>query len=84
MNIDPLATALKEINETKDLVQSLIVSSESFDYLKAKAALRELSRKVRELDRLRARFETLQRGSPANIRVLEFRPAVSGPTEAPL
>ena len=83
MNIDPLAIALKEINETKELLESLLTSSESFDYLKAKAALKELSRKARELARVRMRFETLQRTSPANIHVLDFKAPLQGPEVQP-
>ena len=82
MNLDPLATALKEIGETKDLVQSLITSSESFDYVKAKAALRELNRKIRELSRVRAKLEAVQKSGPPNIYVLDFKASVSAPTDA--
>ena len=81
MNMDLLSTALTEISETKDLVESLITSSESFDYLKAKAAIKELSRKVRELARLRAKFEALQKASQANIHVVDFKAPLSAPTE---
>ena len=45
---DPLSIALKEIVEAKEILESLITSSESFDYLKAKAAIGELNRKIRE------------------------------------
>jgi len=76
--MDPLSTALKEIIETKELLDSLITSSETFDYLKARAALKELNRKARDLVRLRAKFESLQRSSPPNIHVLDFKVARPG------
>lgn len=49
MNLDPLSLALQEITETRRLLETLITSSESFDYPKAKMALRQLGRKVRNL-----------------------------------
>jgi hypothetical protein len=49
MNLDPLSLALQEITETRRLLETLITSSESFDYPKAKMALRQLGRKVRDL-----------------------------------
>jgi len=73
MKNDPLSTALKEIIETREMVESLIVSSETFDYIKAKAALRELSRKVRHLTRVRAELEALQRTREPNIYVVQFK-----------
>jgi len=82
MNIDPLSTALKEISETKDLLEGLITSSESFDYIKAKAALKELSRKVRDLARVQAKLEVAQRSAPPNIYVLDFKAPVSAPSDA--
>ena len=84
MNMDPLSTALKEIIETKDLVESLLTSSESFDYLKAKEALKELNRKVRDLAKARARFESLQRSSQPNIYVVDFKAPEPAPTDAPI
>lgn len=73
MNIDPLSTALKEIVETRALVESLIVSSEQFDYSKAKLALRELTKKSQALAKTRARFESLLKERQPNIRVINFR-----------
>ena len=46
MNADPLSTALAEIAETKHLLERLIISSESFDYLEAKSALTKRARSV--------------------------------------
>ena len=83
MNNDPLSTALKEITETRILLESLIRSSESFDYPKAKAALKELNRKIRELAKVGARFEALQQSSPPNIHVLDFKATTVAPTAPP-
>jgi len=73
MHIDPLATALKEISETQDLVESLLHSSESFDYPRTKLALKELSDKVRDLARIRAAFEEIQKTRQPNIYVVDFK-----------
>ena len=73
MNIDPLSTALKEIVETRAMLESLIVSSEQFDYSKAKLALRELTKKSQALAKTKARFEILLKKREPNIRVVDFR-----------
>ena len=70
--MDALTTALKEIGETKDLLEALINSSESFDYPKAKAVLQELTCKVRQLAKARAKLEALHRSTPRNIHILDF------------
>lgn len=71
MKLDPLAIAIREINHTRHLLEKLIISSESFDYPKAKVAIAELERKARDLAKVQAR---LQPGVPANpkIHVLDF------------
>jgi uncharacterized membrane-anchored protein YhcB (DUF1043 family) len=53
MNCNPVDVALKHVNETKQLLDTLITSSESFDYHKAKLALKALQEKSRELGKLR-------------------------------
>ena len=83
MNIDPLSIAVKEITETRDIVESLVTSSETFDYLKAKAALRDLTRKIRELGRLRGKLEALQRSNPINIHVLDFKASLPPHPDSP-
>ena len=72
---DPLAVALQHIAETRRMLETLITSSESFDYPKAKIALRELNRKVRDLAKLERRLEP--QGAPADpkIHVLDFSKA---------
>jgi hypothetical protein len=57
---DPISLALREISETKRLLEALIVSSESFDYFKAKAALAQLSDKVRDLGKLQTELSAQQ------------------------
>jgi len=80
MNIDPLSTALKEIRETRDLVETLITSSESFDYFGAKVALKDLNRKLRDLSKLQAKLEVQQKTRLANIYVVDFKASVPAPT----
>ena len=81
MHIDPLSTALKEIKETKDIVDSLINASENFDYPMAKAALKDLNRKVRELTRLRSKFEAIQKATQPNIYILDFKAPLPASTD---
>ena len=54
MNADPLELALREVTDTKRLLDALISASESFDYIRAKATLEELRLKVRVLGRVQA------------------------------
>jgi hypothetical protein len=72
MNPDPLSLALREITETRRLLETLITSSETFDYPKAKVALRELDRKVRELANLEGRLVAELKPSDPKIHVLDF------------
>src|SRR2546430_4951756 len=52
-----LSTALAEIAETKHLLERLIISSESFDYVEAKSALTKLNRKIRDLGKLQSKYQ---------------------------
>jgi hypothetical protein len=70
MNPAPVELALRHVAETKHLVASLITSSESFDYARAKAILGELEVKVRTLGRVQAKL-TRQIGLPPE-RVIRF------------
>ena len=54
MHCNPVDLALKHVSETKHLLDALITSSESFDYHKAKLALKALQEKARELGKARA------------------------------
>ena len=73
MNTDPLSTAIKEISETKHLLESLLIASENFDYPKAKLAVRSLHRKVRDLAKLEAEFQWMDNLRAPNIRVVDFK-----------
>ena len=62
--------AIRSIAETRALLALVVTSSESFDYPKAKLALVELQRKLRELDRAQRQLE---KGSqPENVVPLEL------------
>jgi len=85
MNPDPLSVALREVTDCKRLLETLITSSETFDYPKAKVALRQINLKVRELGKLQTQLqEDLKRSQPA-IHVLDFSaiPEQSGPRRSP-
>ena len=92
MNPDPLSVALREVTDCKRLLETLITSSETFDYPKAKVALKQLNRKVRELAKLQTELAREVNRSRPNIHVLDFSavPGQSsprrsgGPTEAQL
>lgn len=71
MNCNPVDVALQHVSETKHLLDTLITSSESFDYPKAKQALKALQKKSRELAKIRA--ELLQQSAaalPENVLTL--------------
>ena len=68
MILDPLNIALKNISETRALLENLIRSSESFDYLQAKRALTALQNKTRELGKLQVELQTLHgRSTEPNV-----------------
>jgi hypothetical protein len=67
MKQGPLDIALRHIAETKGILGQLIISSESFDYLKAKEALGQLERKMKDLGKAQAELELLNRPSHPNI-----------------
>jgi hypothetical protein len=74
VNSEPLDLALRHISETKSLLDALITSSESFDYPKAKIALKELQKKSRELAKVRAALEVNRSAPvPPNVVRLPFR-----------
>jgi len=72
MNLDPLSRALQEITETRRLLETLITSSESFDYPKAKIALRQLGRKVRDLRKHEAVLQDQLKAQYPQIHILDF------------
>ena len=72
MTCEPLELALRHVTETKHLLDALITSSESFDYPKAKLALKELQRKTRELAKLQAELQAGRRASTGNVVAISF------------
>ncbi len=72
MKTAPLDLALRHISESRSLLAVLIASSESFDYPKAKEALRELERKVRELGKAQAELQMANRSGESNITLASF------------
>ena len=76
MNSNPIALALREIEETRKLVSGLITSSETFDYVNAKAALQNLERKIKHLERIQAQMEGYHRAraiAAPNVFVVDFK-----------
>ncbi|HYE31290.1 MAG TPA: hypothetical protein VEH27_07680 [Methylomirabilota bacterium] len=64
----PVRIALREIRETRALIEALVVSSESFDYIKAKEALGTLTKKARHLAKLEEALEqALPQSAAENI-----------------
>jgi len=77
MNIGPLGIALREIGEAKNLLENLIFSSQSFDYIQASTALKKLDRKVRELGKLQTKYQHAQKMTVPNLCVVDFKPRTS-------
>jgi hypothetical protein len=67
MNFDPIEIALREITDTKRLVERLLTRSESFDYVGAKATLVELRLKLKALSRAQAELIALRSPPPEYI-----------------
>ncbi len=76
MNRPPLDLALQHISETRHLLQTLLTSSEQFDYQKAKLALQALHKKARELAKVQAELNAASMTVPPNVIML---PAPMGP-----
>jgi hypothetical protein len=72
MNVDPVSLALQNITETKHLLQTLITSSETFDYFKAKATLDLLDKKVKHLAKVQAQLQSVNAPTASNVRVVDF------------
>ena len=60
--------ALRTISEARRILEEVVTSSESFDYPKAKAGLKELQRMIRELGREEARLRV---GLPHKLSTLQ-------------
>jgi transcription elongation GreA/GreB family factor len=74
MTSDPLSAALKEISEARHLLESLLTASENFEYHRAKAVLKKLNRKVRDLARLQSEYQQVEKSRVPNLCVLNFQP----------
>jgi hypothetical protein len=72
MNVDPVSLALQNITETKRLLQTLITSSESFDYFKAKATLDLLDKKLKHLTKVQAQLQSAISTAPPNVTSVNF------------
>jgi ribosomal protein L17 len=74
MNSDPIDIALRNLCETRQMLERLITSSESFDYHQARIALKELQKKTEVLGRIQSELTAKKMKAP-NIRVVDFRSA---------
>jgi hypothetical protein len=70
MSANPLDIAIREITDTRRLLETLITSSESFDYIRAKATLEELRLKTKVLGRVQA--DLLAQRGPVPERIIPF------------
>jgi hypothetical protein len=52
----PVFDALRRITKARQILEEVVISSESFDYRKAKQGLNDLQRIIRELGREEARL----------------------------
>ena len=69
----PTADALRRITEARRILEEVVISSESFDYRKAKQGLKDLQRMIRELGREEARLRGgAANGIVASAQVLPF------------
>ncbi len=73
MKSDPLTVALRSVAETKHLLEALLISSETFEYNKAKKTISLLHKKMKELGRLQAEMEAQVQVREPNVRVVNFR-----------
>jgi hypothetical protein len=64
----PTELAIRHIAEAHRLLATVVTSSESFDYPKAKQALSELEKKIRELGRAQAYLQQQEtKFQPPNV-----------------
>lgn len=71
MESDPISIALRHLSESRAVLETLIISSERFDYRRAKSALTLLDKKVKELAKVQSTFQSRIPSSP-NLRVVDF------------
>ena len=83
MNIDVLSMALREIAETRALLECLILSSEKFDYPKAKLTLASLDKKLRDLTKIQSRLQEIHRQRDPLLVMPDFRRPSRVPKQGP-
>jgi ubiquinone/menaquinone biosynthesis C-methylase UbiE len=72
MQTDALDIALRHVAETKNLLGTLIVSSESFDYVQAKKTLRLLERKLKDLSKAQRELQSGKNALHLNVLPVDF------------
>ena len=55
-----VVSALSRITKARQILEEVVISSENFDYRKAKGALEELQKMIRELGREEARLRSVE------------------------
>ena len=73
MNSDPIDTAVRHVAETREMLEKVVTSSESFNYIEAKKGLQKLQRKMKQLGQLQARLQKMKAQSNSKICVIDFR-----------
>jgi hypothetical protein len=71
MKEHPIDVAVRNLFEARILLEKLITSSETFDYIAAKEALRELQIKSKKLAGVQAGLQGRHKSSP-KLRLLKF------------
>ena len=54
-----MVMALRRITEARQILEEVVVSSENFDYRRAKSGLKEMQKMIRELGREEARLRSV-------------------------
>ena len=73
MENDPVFLAIWHLSDAKQMLQELIASSESFDHIAAKKALKALDAKVKLLTALDLGAEIQEGPLPSNVKAVDFR-----------
>ena len=70
---EPTLLALRTISEARRILEEVVTSSESFDYIRAREGLKTLQRMIRELGREEARLRASASQTPhCGAEVLPF------------
>lgn len=68
----PIEVALRHLQSTHRALEGLISHSESFNYLEAKKALKQLQKEIQSLCRTKEALERVSGTQQNNIRVIDF------------